>query len=49
MNIRELDPVCEGLRIVTKPVDFAPRTVLSNSLAFGGANVALALRKFEEN
>ena len=49
MNIRELDPVCEGLRIVTKPVDFAPRTVLSNSLAFGGANVALALRKFDEN
>jgi 3-oxoacyl-(acyl-carrier-protein) synthase len=48
MNIRELDPVCEGLRIVTKPVDFAPRTVLSNSLAFGGANVALALRKFSE-
>jgi 3-oxoacyl-[acyl-carrier-protein] synthase-1 len=48
MNIRELDPVCEGLRIVTKPVDFAPRTLLSNSLAFGGANVALALRKFDE-
>ena len=47
MNIRELDPVCEGLRIVTKPVDFAPRTVLSNSLAFGGANVALALRRFD--
>lgn len=41
MNITELDPVCEGLRIVTKPIDFAPRTVVSNSLAFGGANVAL--------
>ena len=48
MNIRELDPVCEGLRIVTKPVDFAPRTVLSNSLAFGGANVALAFRRFDQ-
>jgi 3-oxoacyl-(acyl-carrier-protein) synthase len=44
MNITEPDPVCEGLRIVTKPVNFAPRTVLSNSLAFGGANVALVLR-----
>ena len=46
MNITELDPVCEGLRIVTKPVDFAPRTVVSNSLAFGGANVALVFREF---
>jgi 3-oxoacyl-[acyl-carrier-protein] synthase-1 len=45
INITELDPVCEGLRIVTKPVDFAPRTVVSNSLAFGGANVALVLRE----
>jgi 3-oxoacyl-[acyl-carrier-protein] synthase I len=46
INITELDPVCDGLRIVTKPVDFAPRTVVSNSLAFGGANVALVLREF---
>jgi 3-oxoacyl-(acyl-carrier-protein) synthase len=49
MNIRELDPVTEGLRIVTKPVDFAPRTVVSNSLAFGGANVALVLREFGDD
>ena len=48
MNITELDPVCEGLRIVTEPIDFAPRTVLSNSLAFGGANVALAFRQLKE-
>jgi 3-oxoacyl-[acyl-carrier-protein] synthase-1 len=49
MNITELDPVCEGMRVVTKPIDFAPRTVLSNSLAFGGANVALVLQRFSEN
>jgi len=49
MNIRELDPVTEGLRIVTKPVDVAPRTVVSNSLAFGGANVALVLREVPES
>ncbi len=49
MNITELDPVCDGMRIVTKPIDFAPRTVLSNSLAFGGANVALVLQQFSEN
>jgi 3-oxoacyl-[acyl-carrier-protein] synthase I len=45
INITELDPICEGLSIVTKPIDFAPRTVVSNSLAFGGANVALVLRE----
>jgi 3-oxoacyl-[acyl-carrier-protein] synthase-1 len=49
MNITELDPVCDGLRIVTKPIDFAPRTVMSNSLAFGGANVALVFREFSDN
>jgi 3-oxoacyl-[acyl-carrier-protein] synthase-1 len=49
MNIRELDPVTEGLRIVTKPIDFAPRTIVSNSLAFGGANVALVLREFSQH
>jgi 3-oxoacyl-[acyl-carrier-protein] synthase-1 len=47
MKITELDPICGGMNIVTKPVDFAPRTVLSNSLAFGGANVALMLRRSE--
>jgi 3-oxoacyl-[acyl-carrier-protein] synthase-1 len=46
MNITELDPECAGLRIVTEPVDHAPRTVLSNSSAFGGANVSLILREF---
>ncbi|MEY2485711.1 MAG: 3-oxoacyl-[acyl-carrier-protein] synthase [Verrucomicrobiota bacterium] len=48
MNITELDPECEGLRIVTESVEHAPRTVLSNSSAFGGANVSLVLREFEQ-
>ena len=47
MNITELDPICEGMNVVTRPIDFAPRTVLSNSLAFGGANVALVLQRFD--
>ena len=47
INVTELDPECEGLRIVTKPVSHAPRTVLSNSSAFGGSNVSLVLRRFE--
>lgn len=47
MNITELDPACATSRIVTHPIDHAPRTVLKNSSAFGGANVALVLRRFE--
>lgn len=47
MNITELDPVCAGSRIVTQPIEHAPKTVLKNSSAFGGANVALVLRRFE--
>jgi 3-oxoacyl-[acyl-carrier-protein] synthase-1 len=48
MNITELDPECGDLRIVTKPVDHAPKIVLSNSSAFGGANVSVVLREFGE-
>jgi 3-oxoacyl-[acyl-carrier-protein] synthase-1 len=48
MNISELDPECEGLRIVTAPVGHGPRTVISNSSAFGGSNVSLVLGKAEE-
>lgn len=45
LNITELDPDAEGMRIVTTPTVGAPRAVLSNSSAFGGSNVSLALRK----
>jgi len=47
MKITELDPACGDSRIVTEPIDHAPRTILKNSSAFGGANVVLALRRFE--
>jgi 3-oxoacyl-[acyl-carrier-protein] synthase-1 len=46
-NITELDPECEGVPIVTEPIDFAPRIAMTNSSGFGGTNVALALRKWE--
>jgi 3-oxoacyl-[acyl-carrier-protein] synthase-1 len=48
MNITELDPECHGLRIVASPIDHAPRTVMSNSSAFGGANVSLILQRPKE-
>jgi 3-oxoacyl-[acyl-carrier-protein] synthase-1 len=46
-NIRELDPACAGLRIVTEPVDVRLRHAMSNSSGFGGANVALVFSKPE--
>jgi 3-oxoacyl-[acyl-carrier-protein] synthase-1 len=46
MKITELDPVCAGSRIVTEQIDHVPRTILKNSSAFGGANVALVMREF---
>ncbi len=41
LNITELDPEAAGVRVVTQPVQSAPRIALSNSSAFGGSNVAL--------
>jgi len=46
INITRLDPEAEGLRIVTLPIDAAPKTALSNSSAFGGSNVSLVLEAF---
>lgn len=45
LNITELDPEAEGLRIVTAPRKGAPQVAISNSSAFGGSNVVLAFRK----
>lgn len=42
-KIRELDPACEGVDILTRPVPHRPRIAMSNSSAFGGANVTLIL------
>jgi 3-oxoacyl-[acyl-carrier-protein] synthase-1 len=47
-NITELDPVCAGVNIVTSPVDVAPRIVMNNSSGFGGTNVSIVFRRWEE-
>ena len=47
-NITELDPPFEPVSVVTKSIDYAPRVALTNSSGFGGTNVALALRRWEE-
>jgi len=40
-NITNLDPECEGMPVVVKPLDRAPKVVMSNSSGFGGSNVSL--------
>jgi 3-oxoacyl-[acyl-carrier-protein] synthase-1 len=44
-HISQLDPACEGLRILRKTEAVAPKIVLKNSSGFGGANVAILLKK----
>ena len=42
-NITQLDPGCEGVPVVTEPIDAQPRVAISNSSGFGGANVSVVL------
>jgi len=43
-KIRQLDPACGGVPILTRPVEKEPQVALSNSSGFGGANVSLVLK-----
>lgn len=40
-HIEQLDPVFEGLDILRKTLDEAPKVAMSNSSGFGGANVSI--------
>jgi 3-oxoacyl-[acyl-carrier-protein] synthase-1 len=44
-HISRLDPACEGLNILRATRAGAPKVVLKNSSGFGGANVAILLRR----
>ncbi len=46
-HITQLDPQCAVVPIVTTPIPDAPRIALNNSSGFGGTNVCLALRRWE--
>jgi 3-oxoacyl-[acyl-carrier-protein] synthase-1 len=46
-NIVEVDPDFAGVAIVNEPVDYAPKVAMTNSSGFGGTNVALVLRRWE--
>lgn len=44
-HISEIDPACKGLNILRRTLPAAPSLVLKNSSGFGGANVALVLKR----
>lgn len=48
-HITELDPVCAGVPVITQPVACAPRIVMNNSSGFGGTNVSVVMRKWEND
>jgi len=45
-HITQLDPQCAIVPIVTKPIPDAPRVAFNNSSGFGGTNVCLVLRRW---
>ena len=45
-KIRQLDPACQGVPVLTQPVEKEPVIALSNSSGFGGANVSLVLKQW---
>ncbi len=46
-NLENPDPACDGLNLPRTTLPVAPRTVLKNSSGFGGSNVCLVLRRWE--
>jgi 3-oxoacyl-[acyl-carrier-protein] synthase-1 len=46
-HITQLDPQCAIVPVVTKPIPDAPRVALNNSSGFGGTNVCLVLRRWD--
>ncbi len=46
INIENLDPLAEGMSIVTEPLDIELDCVMSNSFGFGGTNACLVFSKY---
>lgn len=48
INLKEIDPRCEGLTIITDSTKKDLNIILSNNFAFGGINTSLLLKKYTE-
>ncbi|SNC58858.1 beta-ketoacyl-ACP synthase I [Sodalis endosymbiont of Henestaris halophilus] len=46
INIEELDPIAEGMNIITASTQRSLTTVMSNSFGFGGTNATLVMQKY---
>ncbi|MEP6809299.1 MAG: beta-ketoacyl-[acyl-carrier-protein] synthase family protein [Chthoniobacterales bacterium] len=46
-HITELDPEFHPVRVVTEPIDYAPKVAMTNSSGFGGTNVSAILGRWE--
>jgi 3-oxoacyl-(acyl-carrier-protein) synthase len=44
-NLSQVDPACEGIRILRETQPAPPSIAIKNSSGFGGANVAIVLRR----
>ncbi len=47
-HLEDIDPACEGLNLPRKSLSEAPAVVLNNSSGFGGSNVCLVLRSWND-
>ena len=47
-HITQLDPECAIVPVITSPIPDVPRIVLNNSSGFGGTNVSVALRRWDD-
>jgi 3-oxoacyl-(acyl-carrier-protein) synthase len=47
-HLRNSDPACEGLNLPTETLPANPEVVVKTSSGFGGSNVALVLRRWQE-
>ncbi|RKZ32470.1 beta-ketoacyl-[acyl-carrier-protein] synthase II [bacterium] len=48
INIKNLEPECEGLNIAYQKIQANPKYAISNSFGFGGHNAAIVLKKWDE-
>ena len=46
-HLSKLEPLCEGINVPTQTINTAPNYVIKNSSGFGGANVAIVLKRVE--